>query len=373
MSPAPSGPPDETHALLLQARALASTATDLAVRARNAHRLAKQTDRKAAMYLNMLGRHAARLLATTSGHGVPVLRVRGPGSSVTYHLLRHDEQEALIRFTTVGSDGRLRLCYLDKATQTRRWVEYDAADAPGDLPVESLLSALGELLVTLDEAVAAAEAAASGRADALERTMSQVDAARTGDARARRALAAGTATGPAGAVGGAAALPPAPRAGGVAPVGGRPAVGRPTVGRPPVPARAPLAARAVVAPGAPATTTPAQVASTPATPSPVTTAPVTPTPEAPAPATPATPATPAAPAPSTVSAPTASTPSGSSAPEPAPSGEHTPAATPAAAPAPPVATDGGADGGTDGETVGGTDDRDARARRFRFSRLDRAI
>ncbi len=148
---------------IVEARALVAMAVRLGQRTRTAHRLDQVTDRKAALYVNTLVRHAARLLQSASVHDVPVMRAgaNGPGGNAVHYVLRHDRlagPPAANRFLTVGSDARLRCCVVADRGGARLWADYDVATAPDDLSLRVVLDALAALIARLEQAVTKLEA-----------------------------------------------------------------------------------------------------------------------------------------------------------------------------------------------------------------------
>lgn len=153
-SPAPAPAPDP----IAEARALVAMAIGLGKRARTVQHLGQATDRKAALYVSTLVRHAARLLQSTAAHGVPELRAgqNGPGGNVTHYVIRSDLMTgppSAVRLVVVGSDARLRCCVVSAASGTRVWADYDVATAPDDLSVRAVLESLSALIARLEQAV----------------------------------------------------------------------------------------------------------------------------------------------------------------------------------------------------------------------------
>jgi hypothetical protein len=120
------------------------------------------TDRKAALYVSTLVRHAARLLQSTATHDVPQLRAGagGPGGRVTHYVIRHDRlagPPSAVRLLLVGSDARLRCCVIADQGGARIWVDYDANSAPADLSVRVVMRALSALIGRLEQTVSELE------------------------------------------------------------------------------------------------------------------------------------------------------------------------------------------------------------------------
>ncbi len=150
----PAAAPDP----IAEARALVAMVIGLGKRTRTAQHLSQVTDRKAALYVSTLVRHAARLLQSTGAHDVPELRAgqNGPGGKVTHYVIRSDQLSGppiAVRLLVVGSDARLRCCVVSAAGGTRIWADYDVATAPEDLPVRAVLESLSALIARLEHAV----------------------------------------------------------------------------------------------------------------------------------------------------------------------------------------------------------------------------
>jgi hypothetical protein len=153
-SSAPTAAPDP----IAEARALVAMAIGLGKRTRTVQHLGQATDRKAALYVSTLVRHAARLLQSTASHDVPELRAgqNGPGGKITHYVIRSDRLSGppvAVRLLVVGSDARLRCCVVSAAHGTRVWADYDVATAPDDLPVRAVLESLSALIARLEHAV----------------------------------------------------------------------------------------------------------------------------------------------------------------------------------------------------------------------------
>ncbi len=133
-------------------------AIGLGQRTRTAHRLGLVTDRKAALYVSTLVRHASRLLQSATTHDVPVLRASatGPGGNAVHFVVRHDRlvgPPSANRFLVVGSDARLRCCIVGDYGGARIWADYDVATAPEGLPLRVVLDALSEIIARLEQTV----------------------------------------------------------------------------------------------------------------------------------------------------------------------------------------------------------------------------
>ncbi len=143
---------------IADARALVAMAIGLGQRTRTAHRLGLVTDRKAALYVSTLVRHASRLLQSASSHDVPVLRSSstGPGGNAVHYVVRHDRligPPSANRFLVVGSDARLRCCIVADHGGARIWADYDVPTAPDGLSLRVVLDALSEIIARLEQTV----------------------------------------------------------------------------------------------------------------------------------------------------------------------------------------------------------------------------
>lgn len=153
---APGAEPDTD--LVADARTLATTAIGLGSRLRATRQQGIVTQRRAALYVSTLVRHAARLLQGTETHGVPVLHAGdgGPGRRVTHWVIRSDALDGAPparRLLVVGSDGRLRCCVIGGSGAPRVWSDYDVGTAPEALSQRIVLQALSGLIGQLERTV----------------------------------------------------------------------------------------------------------------------------------------------------------------------------------------------------------------------------
>jgi len=143
---------------IADARALVAMAIGLGQRTRTVHRLGQVTDRKAALYVSTIVRHASRLLQSATTHDVPVLRssASGPGGNAVHFVVRHDRlvgPPSANRFLVVGSDARLRCCIVADHGGARIWADYDVSTAPEGLSLRVVLDALSEIIARLEQTV----------------------------------------------------------------------------------------------------------------------------------------------------------------------------------------------------------------------------
>lgn len=141
-----------------EARALVTMAIGLGTRLRTARQQGVVTQRKAALYVSTLVRHAARLLQGTESHGIPILRANdgSPSRRVTHWVIRSDRIDgppAATRLLVLGSDGRLRCCVIGSNGGARIWADYDLSTAPEDLSQRVVMQALSALIGQLERTV----------------------------------------------------------------------------------------------------------------------------------------------------------------------------------------------------------------------------
>ena len=133
-------------------------AIGLGQRTRTVQRVGKVTDRKAALYVSTIVRHASRLLQSATTHDVPVLRSssNGPGGNAVHFVVRHDRlvgPPSANRLLVVGSDARLRCCIVADLGGARIWADYDVATAPEGLSLRVVLDALSAIIARLEQTV----------------------------------------------------------------------------------------------------------------------------------------------------------------------------------------------------------------------------
>jgi len=149
---------DQVRDPIADARALVAMAIGLGQRTRTARRFGQVTDRKAALYVSTIVRHASRLLQSATTHDVPVLRSssNGPGGNAVHFVVRHDRlvgPPSANRLLVVGSDARLRCCIIADHGGARLWADYDVATAPEGLSLRVVLDALSEIIARLEQTV----------------------------------------------------------------------------------------------------------------------------------------------------------------------------------------------------------------------------